>query len=50
MLILGCVAAFLAAATGCSQIEKQADYGTMNGGIPQDFWISGFGSGRNAGP
>jgi hypothetical protein len=32
---------------GCSQIEKQADYGNMTGAIPQDSWLSSLGSGKN---
>ncbi len=50
ILILGGLVGLFLVTTGCSQIEKQADYGTMTGAIPADSWLSGFGSGRNVGP
>ena len=47
IMILLLIIGVLGACSGCSQVEKQADYGNMTGSIPQDSWLGSLGSGKN---
>ena len=49
LVILICLAGVLGLGSGCSQLEKEVDYGNMTGGIPQDSGLSWLGSGKNQG-